>query len=850
MALTIKRWLAAGCLACVLVIASACAGQTSPAQVEPVSGEVLEDLDASMRVLEPGTAVQPKLEGFEPALENEFLRLYMNRGTAEIAVYDKRSGDVWYSNPQDRAQDAKASPYLKGKLGAQISFTYLTGNGQNKEYDSFNDSVQHQQYTMEVSETGLLVTYQFGNPQKGLESIPEKVQDERFRELIGRLEEEKDRDELQEKRYKLNEETGVWERRDIPKALVEKIVGIFAKLGYTPEDLALDNEQNGLASGAVAQNPKFTVALRYRLDGEHLVASLDTREMVEETKPYRIHMISLLESFGAAGKEEEGYIFVPDGSGAIIDLNQSNAGAASPIMLSMYGDNASMFLREKFNQLVPSRLPVYGMKRGPSAFLAIMEHGEALARLTADISKRLYDYQVVSNQFVILPKDEVRLSQNEYLYKTPNAKYNGMLQLRIAFLHGGEANYSGMAESYRSYLTEKYGWERTEARKNVPLYIELTGSIPEKRNLLGFPYETLAPLSRVEQADLLVDRLGKDQVSDVRMIYKGWFNEGLDHRFPNDVKMDSVIGSKEEWNELADKLEHSGGALYPDVAFLQVYHEGNGFKPREDAAQFISRQYARVFEFDLAASFKHYGRLDYYVLSPSALGPTVDGFLDDYEVYNPGAISLRDLGNEVHSDFKKGREYTREDAKRLVEQQLEKLHEAAPDLLVGGGNAYALRYAEHVVDAPLTSNQFQAARSVPYYQMVLHGYIDYAGEPFNLAEEQDASVHILRSLETGASVYYSWILEDPSVLKKSRFSYMYSSDVENWYDEAIQTYKEINAVLGTVQGQTIQKHEQLMKGVYRTVYESGVTIIVNYNDYPVTAEGLTIEAEDYEVRGG
>lgn len=42
--------------------------------------------------------------------ENEKLALYYNDKTTEIAVQDKKSGDMWYSNPQNR----NADPYAKG----------------------------------------------------------------------------------------------------------------------------------------------------------------------------------------------------------------------------------------------------------------------------------------------------------------------------------------------------------------------------------------------------------------------------------------------------------------------------------------------------------------------------------------------------------------------------------------------------------------------------------------------------------------------------------------------------------------------------------------------------------------
>ena len=50
-------------------------------------------------------------------------------------------------------------------------------------------------------------------------------------------------------------------------------MGYFAEVGYTAEDLALDNEENGVLS--VNEKPWFNVTLEYKLDGANLVAFID-----------------------------------------------------------------------------------------------------------------------------------------------------------------------------------------------------------------------------------------------------------------------------------------------------------------------------------------------------------------------------------------------------------------------------------------------------------------------------------------------------------------------------------------------------------------------------------------------
>src|SRR5690554_7188785 len=44
----------------------------------------------------------PVLDAMEKVAENEFLALYLLRKTTEVAVFEKRTGELWYSNPPDR----------------------------------------------------------------------------------------------------------------------------------------------------------------------------------------------------------------------------------------------------------------------------------------------------------------------------------------------------------------------------------------------------------------------------------------------------------------------------------------------------------------------------------------------------------------------------------------------------------------------------------------------------------------------------------------------------------------------------------------------------------------------------
>jgi hypothetical protein len=66
-------------------------------------------------------------------------------------------------------------------------------------------------------------------------------------------------------------------------------------------------------------------------------------------------------------------------------------------------------------------------------------------------------------------------------------------------------------------------------------------------------------------------------------------------------------------------------------------------------------------------------------------------------------------------------------------------------------------------------------------------------------------------------------------------------------DEARRFYHRANEALADVQGQTIKDHEKIAEGVYKTTFEKGKEIIVNYTSKPVEVNGAKVEPLDFKV---
>ncbi|WP_391570943.1 DUF5696 domain-containing protein [Cohnella sp.] len=807
--------------------------------------------EAEVTVAATGREAAELPAGMRVVAENSRLQLLLNDKTTEAAVREKRSGMIWSTNPLDRDKDSIATSVNKAELASQLILSYYNDRGHESFINNASESIEKGQFEIAPIDNGVRIVYEIGSSEHGLGAIPQVVSKERFEErILGQIEDESVRNRLRS-RFFFNEERSVYERKKMQDYIVKDVVAILESIGYTAEEAKRDSESAGAAKEEGNEAPRFVVPISYELDGANLVVRVDT-DAVEDTEAFPLHDMQLLPFFGAAGMAEEGYMFVPDGSGALIALNDTNKGTRA-YEAPLYGPDRtpldSGLTLAQYTQI--SRLPVFGVKRGNEAMFAVIEQGDAVASIRADTSGKLNSYNRIGASFRMKNMEPVEFRAGSVTRQVPkySQSYDSGITLRYGFLSGDSADYVGMAHSYRDYLVERYGLTRVQKTSDSPFVLELIGSIPVRETFLGIPYKSVEPVTTFEQAIDLMDALQAQGVYQIRLKYSGWFNKGYYHSFPDTIKPDSVLGGRKGFAELAGYAQERNIELYPDVAFQRVYVNGKGFRASRDAARFLNRKSAKSYKPDIVTT--NPSDMEYYLLSPRKLPKVVSEFLDDYAPLGAGGISLRDLGEDLNSEVTPRETLNRQEAAELAASALQTIRDAVGRTLLSGGNAYAIPYADTITDAPLESSHFNIApEQVPFYSIVLRGYTDISGAPMNHGKDQDPRSTLLKMLETGSNVFYQWFYEEPSAIRDTKLNDLYSSHYANWLDEAVGVYKEANAVLKQVQGQTIADHRKLADGVYETTYEKGLKVIVNYNKAAVTAQGAAIEALGYRVIGG
>ena len=69
-------------------------------------------------------------------------QLYTNTETTEIAVYEKESGNITYSNPVERDSDAIAAGVNAAELNATLTLTYYNAARNSATMNNYDMSIE------------------------------------------------------------------------------------------------------------------------------------------------------------------------------------------------------------------------------------------------------------------------------------------------------------------------------------------------------------------------------------------------------------------------------------------------------------------------------------------------------------------------------------------------------------------------------------------------------------------------------------------------------------------------------------------------------------------------------------
>lgn len=547
---------------------------------------------------------------------------------------------------------------------------------------------------------------------------------------------------------------------------------------------------------------------------------------------------------GAADAQAEGFIFVPDGCGSLIHLNNGKT-TVSAYSQMIYGRDMNIAQDQAPALREAILLPVFGMQQNGHGFLAIISEGEALGKINASVAGVKNSYNSVNSSYVIRTTDKYVIGKNSggvqksaTIYQQAKPE-SGSIQQEYLILNQGESSIGGMAAACREYMAAKYQWNK-QNKQSSTFYLSLVGATRRNQTFLGFPTVGTQPLTTFSQAQVLLSELCKQNVENIQVRYRQWSTSSLSGKPQVDAAPLSALGGRSGFSELIEYASGNGINVFPTYDPLEVSQWGNGYGRFFHSSQTLSGMAAFLHQYDLSTlqKDKSYNLLS-YVFVPSAS----DKFLKKYAKLNNNALAIETLGTLLASDFSV-KTSNRQTVCDTLEETVKKIAQKH-DIMISGGAFYAAKYASNLVDLPATDSGFSITdQAVPFYQMVIHGYKSYTDSSINLMDESKDG--FLRAVETGGGLHYTWMAEKASVLKDSEDQSLFSAYAD---DKKIATAVEQYMLLKELNNKTadafICDYRHLASGVVLTEYDNGIRTIVNYTDADYVFEDVVVKAGNF-----
>ena len=799
-------------------------------------------------------------------MENDALLFEMDPNTTHFKLTEKLTGREWLSNPADADADPIAVAANKEMLKATLSLTHATTAGV-ADMNNYKYSIENGTYTVTAQEDGSVrVDYAIGKIEK-IYMIPTAITKERFdvfkaemkkstqKKLSSnytlyepeKLDSKKNKDEIIAMYPEVLNQALYILKSDTSENNKAKIEGYWAEAGYTADDYAID--QQLVAGSKDNSGAVFNVSLVYRLDGGDFVVEVPY-DSIRYKEAYPITFVTPLPMFGAAGATDEGFMFVPEGGGALINFNNGKLNQNS-YYANMYGwDYASR--RNEMISETRLNFPVFGMAKNGGSFICIMEGASSYGGVMADISGRYNSYNWLCGKYNVLHSDQYNVSNKtaQLVYMYEQDIPDDCIVQRYKFIDS--ANYADMANAYGEYLrTQVPELAQATASEQMPVNVEMVGAIDKTVVKMGLPVDSVVPTTTFEEAQQIISDLTEGGVQNLNVRFSGWANRGITQRVLTDVKVVKKLGGDAGMKKLIDFAAEKNVVLGFDGVNCFAYDSGilQGFVGFSDAARYTTREQVKIYPYDII-TYQESDWLDpYYLVKPAYAKENATNLINKLSTLGAQGIAFRDIGYLLSADYNPKDLVTREEAKALHLETMKEAQAAGQHVIIRSGNDYALPYADLITDMDLDGSNYAILdTAVPFYQIALHGMKDYTGEPINLAN--DTVEQFLQCVEYGAGLNYTFMAEDTKILQDTLHSGFYAANYASWKEEAIATVTRYQTEMAGLNQQGIVAHETRDNGVAITTYEDGTKVYVNYSEQKQNVDGVAIPARDYSVERG
>lgn len=608
----------------------------------------------------------------------------------------------------------------------------------------------------------------------------------------------------------------------------------------TNGDYEITDLENGFRIVYKFTSLGITIPVNFTVVNGYFEATVELSEIAEDGDT-ALTSITLLPCFAAGTSADEGSIFVPDGTGALINYNN---GATETYEKNIYGDELASPEELKDDVSEDIKLPVFGSFSERQGMLGIVTSGASISSVIAESGDKLIGtYNIVSSKLIYrtIYLKKMLGGQNTASRIAENAIELDKYQVRYYVFMGKSVGIMDLAEIYRSYLISEKGLKKQEYESEFN--INLIGAIDIEANFLGIPYRKIKSLTTYKQAEEIVEYFSEQGISNIAVKYSGWMKDGVSNKsLPKKVEYSSKLGGKKAFESLNTKLSEINGKLYTDVD-LTTYRNGSSRNAIKNAFREVAWQNSYM-------PSVYATRLDvpkWKILSADSIFSITSKFFKSFKKSDADGVVLSAITSVPYSNLDSKAFISREQTVDYFEEVLKEANEQGIAVIGEESGDYSFEYISKIFSAPTSmSNENMMNERVPFYSLVLHGYLPMTSSSLSTAVDDYS---FLTAVENGFELQYTGMYEDSSAVKDTAYDKYFSTNYLQWADDAINAYKEYYPILEKISGEVITEYNKLNDSVNAVTYENGITVYVNYSYKEETIQGKNIPARGFLATG-
>ena len=610
------------------------------------------------------------------------------------------------------------------------------------------------------------------------------------------------------------------------------------------------------------------VPVHFELEDDALYVYIDTKEINErngykegvddqeaDTDTIVLTEVALTPYMGAVNDEGEGYMFVPDGSGAIINLNNGK-GNYSDYSQYVYNRDITQVREVEPDMCEQAYLPIMAMVTGKDGLVMIATDGDTFASANANVSHSKTENSSYNDCYFSFT---LRSTDNYYMTGDSSAimvfeKGDGTIAVdRIGVKYfpitakGDTVTYGEIADVYRNYLIEEEGLTQQPGASEPALYIDFYGGTRKSKSILGVPVGIKTAFTPFDEATEIVDTLRESGADSIVVNYNDWTEDSMDPKIDTGDSVASVLGGKGAYKKMIKAFNDSGVDYYATVSGITFESNGNGFWTLFNTAYRVSKSYSRQYTYNIA-----YGTPDSGIapalLSPRSIEKLSNKVTKNLSKFDQGA-GLGLVSTTLWSDFSNKYRTNRSATAKYITDYYEAANEACGKTIADSPNAFLIPHVTRIKNLTLQSSQYKLIDvDIPFYQMVIHGYVDYSCEAIN--GTPDTTIAVLKAIAAGSNIHFDFISEEATELVNTDYVNLFYCTAEGWLDEAAKAYQLVSEVLTPAAGATISDYKVENDGkLLTTTYSNGYETVVDLDARTVKAGGKTYSYAEY-VKGG